>query len=180
MDLGSLPATDDLGGKRFATSEVPSKSRQRMDCGGLLPLCGAGRGGLRPSCGLRLPRFETGALGARGGGGLLRAAKRWARKGGLFAGAPAAEGRLERAATERTAGQGAVEVACPQYPCRFKRTGNFCSPAGTKSSCVWTLSGTMSAGIDLRGHPTRRPVQKLKCAVSKLGGLSRLSGKWFF
>ena len=29
--------------KRFATSEVPSKSRQRMDCGGLPPLCEVAR-----------------------------------------------------------------------------------------------------------------------------------------
>ena len=63
-------------------------------------------------------------------------------------------------------GSGAVEAACAQYQSRFKRTGQFWNPAGTKPSCVWALSGAMSAGIDLRGHPPRQPVQKLKCAQS--------------
>jgi hypothetical protein len=35
--------------KRFATSEAPWKSRQRMDCGGLPPLWQMGPGGTGPS-----------------------------------------------------------------------------------------------------------------------------------
>jgi hypothetical protein len=52
--------------KRFATSEAPSKSPQRMDCGGLPPLWQMGPGGTGPSVNETGGTRSTASLGPGG------------------------------------------------------------------------------------------------------------------
>jgi hypothetical protein len=69
----------------------------------------------------------------------LQAGKRW--PSGVVHLEEHQQRREDQSAQQRNEplGSGAVEVACAQYQCRFKRTSQFWNPAGTKPSCVWTF-----------------------------------------
>jgi len=69
-----------------------------------------------------------------------------------------------------------VEATCAQYQCRFKRTGQFWSPAGDEALlCLDTFWRNERWPLLFRAHPPRQPVQKLKCAVRCGGHLARIS-----
>ena len=102
-----------------------AEARHRMECGGLPPLCEAGRGETRPSHGMPSPWVETGALGARAAGGPLRG-ETAAQQGGLALGVPAAEEGSEWAKVEAWAGPGG---------CGFELRGGAVSVAADRPVC---------------------------------------------
>jgi len=122
-------------------------SRQRMDCGGLPPPWELGQRRSRAFNGMQWRRIEGGAPGFRAGGKQLRAGnggpsggiiQRSTEGGWTFGGRESASkggavGRRRRAARSLSDGSSA--------------RGSSGVRLGTKHDCVWTPSGTTSAGI---------------------------------
>lgn len=68
---------------------------------------------------------------------------------------------------------GAVEATCAQYQYRFKRTGQFCSPAGDEA-LLWSghILAQRTLAPAVPAHRSQQCVQKLKCTDELLAGIA--------
>jgi hypothetical protein len=110
-----------------------AESRQRMECGGLPPLCEAGQGetwpshwgGSRLGNGILAPRVEAEVLSARAARGPLRTGNS-GRAGWFSFGSPSSGGTIGvRNGGSEGLGRGTVDASCAQDPCPFQRTAQF-------------------------------------------------------
>jgi len=154
----------------------PSGSRQRMDCGGLPPLCEAGQGetwpshwgGSRLGNGILAPRVEAEVLSARAARGPLRTGNS-GRAGWFSFGSPSSGGTIgvRNGGRKRWAGERGMQAA-RRIRVRSRGPASFGLGPWRKLCWVWRPSGYRALAPAVPAQPPRQGVHKQKCAVSDL------------
>jgi hypothetical protein len=144
-----------------------AESRQRMDCGGLPPLCEASgvETGLPTGCDHH--RVEAATLCARAAGRPLRAGKQWPSR--VVYPREQRQRRDDRSwqRWKERLSRGPVGSSCRDDPCPFQQTGQFGDPASEKAPLGLETFWRNECRPLL--FPTASPpwAQKLKCAKKR-------------
>ncbi len=122
-----------------------SRLQQRMDCGGLPPLCEAGQcetwpshwGGSRPGNGILAPRVKAEVPSARAACGSLPTGNS-GRAGWFSFGSTSSGGTIGvRDGGSEGLRRGAVDASYMEDPCPFQQTGQFGTPARQEGLWGW-------------------------------------------
>ena len=147
--------------------------RQRMECGGLPPLCEAGQGetwpshwgGSRLGNGILAPRVEAEVLSARAARGPLRTGNS-GRAGWFSFGSPSSGGTIGvRNGGRMVWGVGRWRRVAGRIRVRSRGPASFGLGPWRKLCWVWRPSGYRALAPAVPAQPPRQPVQKLKCAA---------------
>ena len=151
-------------------------SRQRVECGGLPPLCEAGQGetwpshwgGSRLGNGILAPRVEAEVLSARAARGPLRTGN-GGRAGWFSFGSPSSGGTIGvRNGGRMVWGVGRWRRVAGRIRVRSSGPASFGLGPWRKLCWVWRPSGYRALAPAVPAQPPRQGVHKLKCAVSDL------------